>query len=245
MSLAKARSSSTDRKNVIERTQDKLAGQEVDELRIQGAKCLTLVLGNGVTVRGGCGEETNTPLVCRKDGLLFDCEEIAYMNSLGELLGNKPSSSDYWNDGYRCMQSQNYIDCSTLYSNDSYIRALEEYARIIGGTTYLNRYVCLDKSGKYTQKICEHAMEQNYCSCLDGMFQCQDGNKIIACAALGSTKNDCECMSGACLGSCQYGGTPSSMMDNSLHVCSDANCPYGSLRNSANNCNSAVCPYGH
>lgn len=149
---------------------------------------MTLVLGNGVTVRGGCGEEANSALVCRKNGLLIDCEDLAYENALGGLLGNKPSAGDYWENGYRCIQANEQIDCSTIYSQESYINALEEYARIIGGTTYLNRYVCLDKSGTFTQKICEHAMAQNGCECLPGDFICQDGNKPIPCSSLGSTE---------------------------------------------------------
>lgn len=244
MRMKAAVKSSTDRKNVLERTEEKLAGQDIDGLRTEGAKCLTLVLGNGVTVRGGCGEEVTTALVCRRNGLLIDCEDIAYQNSLGELLGNKPTAGDYWENGYRCTQTDEQIDCSSLYSQDSYIKALEEYAHIIGGTTYLNRYVCTDSSGTFTQKICEHAMEQNYCSCLEGEFVCRDGNKVIACASLGSTKTDCECMIGACDDTCQYGGYPSSQGDNPLHVCTSGNCPYGFLMNGANNCNSAVCPYG-
>lgn len=109
---------------------------------------LTLVLGNGVTVRGGCGETTNSSLVCRRNGLLVDCEDLAYENALGGLLGNKPSAGDYWEDGYRCTQGKEQIDCSTITSEDAYIKALEEYAQIIGGTTYLNRYVCIDKSAE-------------------------------------------------------------------------------------------------
>lgn len=187
-SLGKSTKQGADRKNVLTRSEAKLAGQDIDGLRSEGAKCLTLVLGNGVTVRGGCGEESNSALVCRKNGLLIDCEELAYENALGGLLGNKPSAGDYWENGYRCTQANEQIDCSTIYSQESYIKALEEYARIIGGTTYLNRYVCLDKSGTFTQKICEHAMAQNGCECLPGDFICQDGNKPIPCSSLGSTE---------------------------------------------------------
>lgn len=245
MSLkAKAAKSSADRKNVLERAEEKLNGQDVDGLRTEGAKCLTLVLGNGVTVRGGCGEESTTALVCRHNGLLIDCEDLAYQNSLGELLGNKPTAGEYWENGYRCTQVNEQIDCSSIYSQESYIKALEEYAKIIGGTTYLNRYVCTDSSGTFTQKICEHALEQNYCSCLPGEFVCRDGNKVVACASLGQTKTDCECMIGACDDTCKYGGYPTSQGDNPLHVCTTGNCPYGFLKDGANNCNSAVCPYG-
>lgn len=245
MASAKMARSSSDRQNVLERSEGKLSGQDVDGLRTEGARCLTLVLGNGVTVRGGCGEMANTALVCRHNGLLLDCEEIAYQNSLGELLGNKPTASDWWEQGYRCTQNNEQIDCSSLYSKDSYIKALEEYAKIIGGTTYLNRYVCTDSSGKFTQKICEHAMEQNYCECLEGDFVCRDGNKVIACASLGVIKTDCECLIGACDNTCQYGGYPNSQQDNPLHVCTTGNCPYGFTVEGSNNCNSSVCPYGH
>lgn len=46
--------SRTDRRNVIERTEEKLNGHDIDGLRDEGEKCLTLQLGNGLTVRGGC-----------------------------------------------------------------------------------------------------------------------------------------------------------------------------------------------
>ena len=234
-----------DRRNTIERTEMKLNNLDVDGLRIESARCMSLELGNGVTVRGGCGEATNAELYCRKNGALIDCEDVAYQNSLGELLGNKPSSQDYWDDGYRCVKNDANIDCSTLYSKEAYIKALEEYAKIIGGTTYLNRYVCLDKSGTFTQAICEHAMEQNYCSCLPGQFICQDGNKEISCAALGATKNDCSCMIGACTEDCQYGGYPKDMADNEALVCSYINSPYGHTVNGTVDKPEILCPYGH
>ena len=234
-----------DRRNTIERTEMKLNNLDVDGLRIESARCMSLELGNGVTVRGGCGEATNAELYCRKNGSLIDCEDVAYQNSLGELLGNKPSSQDYWDDGYRCVKNDANIDCSTLYSKEAYIKALEEYAKIIGGTTYLNRYVCLDKSGTFSQAICEHAMEQNYCSCLPGQFICQDGNKEISCAALGATKNDCSCMIGACTEDCQYGGYPKDMADNEALVCSYINSPYGHTVNGTVDKPEILCPYGH
>ena len=234
-----------DRRNTVERTEAKLNNLDVDGLRIESARCMSLVIGNGIAVRGGCGEATNAELYCRKNGALMNCEDIAVQNSLGQLLGNKPSSQDYWDQGYRCVMNDTNIDCSTLYSKEAYIKALEEYAKIIGGTTYLNRYVCLDKSGTFSQAICEHAMEQNYCSCLPGQFICQDGNKEISCAALGATKNDCSCMIGACTEDCQYGGYPKDMADNEALVCSYINSPYGHTVNGTVDKPEILCPYGH
>lgn len=236
--------SSTDRLNTLERIEQRLSDMDVDGLRIKGAPCISLDVGKGTLLRGGCSEMSNAEYVCRKNGPLIDCEEIAYMNSLNELLGHPWTSQDYWNQGYRCLKGEVNIDCSTLYSQDAYIKALEEYAKIIGGTTYLNRYVCLDKSGTFNQAICEHAMEQNYCSCLPGNFICQDGNKPIACSSLGVTKTPCDCMLGACKEDCPYGGTPGSMTDNPNLVCSKENCPYGNVTEGAQNCNTSTCPYG-
>lgn len=236
--------SSTDRLNTLERVEQRLSDMDVDGLRIKGAPCISLDVGKGTLLRGGCSEMSNAEYVCRKNGPLIDCEEIAYMNSLNELLGHPWTSQDYWNQGYRCLKGEVNIDCSTLYSKDAYIKALEEYAKIIGGTTYLNRYVCLDKSGTFNQAICEHAMEQNYCSCLPGNFICQDGNKPIACSSLGVTKTPCDCMLGACKEDCPYGGTPGSMTDNPNLVCSKENCPYGNVTEGAQNCNTSTCPYG-
>ena len=170
---------------------------------------------------------SNAEYICRHNGPLIDCEEIAYKNSLNELLNHPLTSKDYWDDGYRCYKGEVNIDCSTLYSKDAYIKALEEYAKIIGGTTYLNRYVCLDKSGTFNQAICEHAMEQNYCECLPGTFICQDGNKPIDCQTLGSTKNECRGLLGVCKEKCEFGGIPSSQLDNDIHVNTPETCPYG------------------
>ena len=236
----------TDRRNVLTRTEEKLNGVHVDELRYESTKCITLDLGNGVTVRGGCGELSNAVLVCRQNGALVDCENIAYKNALGELLGNKPTSRDYWDEGYRCIKNDNNIDCSTLWSKKAYEDALDEYAKVIGGTTWLGRYVCLDKSGHFDKKICEHAMEQNYCFCEPGEFVCQDGNKPISCAVLGETKTACECAIGACEEDCKFGGYPDKMGDNSTVACTTGNCPYGNVVGGKPNCTSAaVCPYGH
>ena len=233
-----------DRMNTVERIENHLTDVQVDRLRIEGAPCVALEVGNGLVLRGGCGEMSNAEYICRHNGPLIDCEEIAYKNSLNELLNHPLTSKDYWDDGYRCYKGEVNIDCSTLYSKDAYIKALEEYAKIIGGTTYLNRYVCLDKSGTFNQAICEHAMEQNYCTCLPGNFICQDGNKPIACSSLGVTKTPCDCMLGACKNDCPYGGTPGSMTDNPNLVCSKENCPYGNVTEGAQNCNTSTCPYG-
>ena len=236
----------TDRRNVLTRTEEKLNGVHVDELRYESTKCITLDLGNGVTVRGGCGELSNAVLVCRQNGALVDCENIAYKNALGELLGNKPTSRDYWDEGYRCIKNDSNIDCSTLWSKKAYEDALDEYAKVIGGTTWLGRYVCLDKSGHFDKKICEHAMEQNYCFCEPGEFVCQDGNKPISCAVLGETKTACECAIGACEKDCKFGGYPDKMGDNSTVACTTGNCPYGNVVGGKPNCRSpSVCPYGH
>lgn len=224
--------SSTDRFNTLERVEQRLSDMDVDGLRIKGAPCISLDVGKGTLLRGGCSEMSNAEYVCRKNGPLIDCEEIAYMNSLNELLGHPWTSQDYWNQGYRCLKGEVNIDCSTLYSKDAYIKALEEYAKIIGGTTYLNRYVCLDKSGKFTSSICEHALEQNSCSCLDGNFICQDGNKLISCSALGNTTSECACMD--CSNECPYGGHPE---PNNLGVMACA-CDKPPV------CDAKVCEYG-
>lgn len=233
-----------DRLNTIERIEHHLEDVHVDRLRIEGAPCVELEVGNGMVYRGGCGEMSNSAYICRHHGALLDCEEIAYQNSLGELLGNKPTSHDYWEDGYRCYKGDLDLDCSTLYSKDAYIKALEEFARIIGGTTYLNRYVCLDKTGKFTQRICEHAMEQNYCGCQPGQFVCLDGNKPIACGALGEYRNECECMRGQCEGKCQYGGVPNGLQGDNSFACSTAACPYGFSVGGQTLCNKSTCAYG-
>lgn len=221
-----------DRMNTVERIENHLTDVQVDRLRIEGAPCVALEVGNGLVLRGGCGEMSNAEYICRHNGPLIDCEEIAYKNSLNELLNHPLTSKDYWDDGYRCYKGEVNIDCSTLYSKDAYIKALEEYAKIIGGTTYLNRYVCLDKSGKFTSSICEHALEQNSCSCLDGNFICQDGNKLISCSALGNTTSECACMD--CSNECPYGGHPE---PNNLGVMACA-CDKPPV------CDAKVCEYG-
>ena len=133
-----------------------------------------------------------------------------------------------------------------MWSKQAYEDALEEYAKVIGGTTWLGRYVCLDKSGHFDKKICEHAMEQNYCFCEPGEFVCQDGNKPISCAVLGETKTACECAVGACEEDCKFGGYPDKMGDNSTVACTTGNCPYGNVVGGKPNCRSpSVCPYGH
>ena len=233
-----------DRLNTVERIETHLEDVQVDRLRIEGAPCVSLEVGGGLILRGGCGEMSNSQFICRKNGPLIDCEEIAYENSLGELLGKKPTSQDYWDKGYRCYKGEVDIDCSTLYSKESYIKALEEFARIIGGTTYLNRYVCLDKTGTYTSAICEHAMEQNYCGCQPGQFVCLDGNKPIACGALGEYRNECECMKGQCEGKCQYGGVPNGLEGDNSFACSTAVCPYGFSVGGQTLCNKSTCAYG-
>lgn len=236
------------RYDTIQRTEDKLKGFPIDELRVEASKCITLNLGMGVTARGGCGEFENRDLICRHMGDLFDCMEIAYQNSLYELLheGQRPSAAYWWNQGYRCYQFNQHVDCSTLYDEEQYVRALEEYARRIGGTTYLNRYICMDKSNTYSAAICERAMLQNYCECLPGKFMCQDGWKPIACGNLGKTKNECTCLIGACDDECNYGGWHATMGEETSHVCRETNCVYGKWIDDAgiNNCTTAVCPYG-
>ncbi len=229
---------------LLTRTSDKLDGQDVDGLRIAAQHCITLDLGNGVIVRSGCEGSITGALECRYNGSLVDCEELAYRNSLEYLLGHVLTSQTYWDEGYRCTEGSVNIDCSSLYSQESYWRALEEYARIIGGTTYLHRYVCLDTSRTFTSAICENAMNQNYCSCLPGNFICQDGNRPIACSSLGSAKNRCECMDGVCELNCTYGGVPKGLEDNADHVCTSATCPYGRSVDGQVNCDSAICPYG-
>ncbi|WP_443743202.1 conjugal transfer mating pair stabilization protein TraN [Sutterella sp.] len=221
-----------DRRNVLERVEMRLNGMNVDGLRIESTPCITLELGAGMTARGGCSEAANTPLVCRKNGYLVECEDIAYENSLQELLGNKLNSTHWWNLGYRCEKNEISLDCSTLYSKDSYIKALEEYARIIGGTTYLNRYVCVDKSGTFTSEICENAMFQNGCVCNPGEFICQDGNKPISCGALGAAPSECACMD--CSKECTYGGSPVPGSDGVMKcscdeapICDAQACKYG------------------
>ena len=233
-----------DRLNTEERIEHYLDGVQVDRLRIEGAPCVALEVGGGLVLRGGCGEMSNAEFICRKNGPLIDCEEVAYENSLGELLGKKPTSQEYWDKGYRCYKGEVDIDCSTLYSQEAYIKALEEFARIIGGTTYLNRYVCLDKTGTYTTAICEHAMEQNYCGCSPGQYVCLDGNKPIACGALGEFKNECECMQGHCEEKCQYGGVPNGLQGDTNFACSTSVCPYGFSVGGQNLCNSSTCAYG-
>lgn len=235
--------SNTDRPNVLERSEQKLNGMHVDELRIEGARCISLELGNGVLVRGDCGEKAETTLFCRHNGALIDCEEVAYMNHLNDLLNTPMTSAKYWNDGYRCTFNKDMIDCSTLTSDEAYVRALEEYARQIGGTTYLNRYVCLDKSGTHGQAICEEAMRQNGCSCLPGHFVCQDGNKEISCRQLGTVESECPCFDGVCEKECEYGGIPKGQERNSRFTCSQSVCPYGST-DKAKACSKDACPYG-
>ena len=178
-----------DRKTVSQRAQDSLQGQDVDQLRIQGAKCFSMYLGDGVHQGGECVDTSDTEVTCRKNGAVVNCDEISKSNMLDELLEAETlTNKDYANQGIICYNGTVAVDCQTLWSDELVDEVLEEYATIIGGTTYESKYVCTDSSGTVTEHICEEAVRAISCLCItQENFVCREGGKVVDCATLPAT----------------------------------------------------------
>lgn len=174
------------RKSVTNRAESQLQGQDVDQLRIQGAKCFSMYLGDGVYQGGECVDVSETDVTCRKHGAVVDCDELAKTNMLDELLeAETKNNQDYANEGIICYNGDIAVDCQTLWSDELKEDVLEEYAAIIGGTTYEGKYVCTDSSGATTENICEEAVRAANCTCItESNYVCREGGKIIDCATL-------------------------------------------------------------
>lgn len=183
------------RENVEKRNNDAMQGQDVDQLRIQAARCFSMYLGSDQYTGGECTEVSTDKVTCRKDGHIVSCDEIARDNMLNDLIdADHKSAEDYTTEGKRCYRDGIAIDCSTLYDERLAKEVLENYATIIGGTTFKDKYVCQDLTGTYTEGICEAAIKNNTCQCQEqvGQFVCRLGAQIIDCADLGTNKDE-EC----------------------------------------------------
>lgn len=189
---------SPNRKSVSARAEDALEDHDVDQLRIQTARCMSLYLGNGQYSGGTCVETNHDTVQCRENGKLVSCDDVAKDNMLKDLLGNedRKTSAEYAEEGVKCYaQDGRPIQCETLYDESLAKDVLEEYAAIIGGTTYQDKYVCTDLSGIHTENICEEAIKANTCGCheMTEAFVCRNGGAIIDCAELGVTTLPVEC----------------------------------------------------
>ena len=189
-----------ERQNVQTRLDKQLQGSDVDQLRIQAARCFNMYLGNHVYVGGECHEVTQDSVSCRKNGHLVSCDQIAHDNMVDDLINNGGDSSkqDPEDDGYVCYRNGTPVECGSLWDEKQIEEVLKDYADIIGGTTYKDKYVCTDSSGAYTTEICEHAITKAHCGCtnLPGQFVCRKGSSIVDCATLpvdGDVKCPDEC----------------------------------------------------
>lgn len=183
------------RENVEKRNNDAMQGQDVDQLRIQAARCFSMYLGSDQYTGGECTEVATDKVTCRKDGHIVSCDEISRDNMLNDLIdADHKSGEDYVSEGKRCYKDGVTIDCSTLYDERLAKEVLKDYAAIIGGTTFKDKYVCQDLTGTYTEGICEAAIKNNTCQCQEqvGQFVCRLGAQIIDCADLGTNKDE-EC----------------------------------------------------
>lgn len=189
--------SETGRDTVSKRSEDALQDHDVDQIRIQLARCFSLYLGSDQYSGGECFETTRDSVACRENGHLVSCDGVARDNMLKDLLGNedRKTNDDYYQEGITCYEGGVAIDCTSLYDEKQAADVLEEYATIIGGSTYENKYVCTDKMGLVSERVCEAAMAANTCGCAEdgGRYVCRLGNQIIDCSELGEAKGDVEC----------------------------------------------------
>ena len=183
-----------ERENVHVRNEQALVGQDVDQLRIHGRRCLPLYVGDGQYSGENCREVSNDSVVCRENGHVVSCDEIAKDNMMNGLIngstggsGDK-TNSDWAEEGKMCFKDGVAIDCTTIWDQKLWEEVLKDYAASIGGTVKDDKYVCTDKSGTYTENICEEAIRANSCSCSSspGDFVCRLYNKVIDCSELGT-----------------------------------------------------------
>lgn len=183
------------RADTLERTVDKLSQMDVDSIHKQATRCITLDLGGQAVAGGDCGTGfdpiTGAGTECRYNDMLMDCDEVRILNQLAALKGETTSGESYHDQGYDCYINGNLSDCSTLAGDDLYAEALERYAEELGGTTYQDKYICVDASGSWNSGVCEAAIRKNTCSNLTGNFTCYEGGKKVDCSTLGKTEMDC------------------------------------------------------
>ena len=182
---------STERENVLVRNEQALVGQDVDKLRFESRKCFSIYLGGGTHYGSDCKDVSTDSIVCRKDGHIVSCDEIAKDNMLNDLLNGEggKTNQDWADEGKRCFDKNgNSVDCTTIWDDALIKDVLDDYAATIGGTTKDGKYVCTDKSGTYSDKICEAAIRANTCHCsaMPGDFVCRNINQIIDCKDLGT-----------------------------------------------------------
>lgn len=185
----------TGRADALERTQDKLTQMDVDTIRKQAARCITLDLGGQTTAGGDCGTGfdpiTGEGAECRYNDMLMDCDEVRILNELAAIKGETTSGDSYHNQGYDCYVDGKITDCSSLSGEGVHAEALERYAEELGGTTYQDRYICVDSTGGWRHGVCEAVIRNNTCSNVSGNFTCYDGGKKVECGSLGKTAMDC------------------------------------------------------
>ena len=185
----------TGRADALERTQDKLTQMDVDTIRNQAARCITLDLGGQTTAGGDCGTGfdpiTGEGAECRYNDMLMDCDEVRILNELAAIKGETTSGDSYHNQGYDCYVDGKITDCSSLSGEGVHAEALERYAEELGGTTYQDRYICVDSTGGWRHGVCEAVIRNNTCSNVSGNFTCYDGGKKVECGSLGKTDMDC------------------------------------------------------
>lgn len=185
----------TGRADALERTQDKLTQMDVDTIRKQAARCITLDLGGQTTAGGDCGTGfdpiTGEGAECRYNDMLMDCDEVRILNELASIKGETTSGDSYHNQGYDCYVDGKITDCSSLSGEGVHAEALERYAEELGGTTYQDRYICVDSTGGWRNGVCEAVIRNNTCSNVSGNFTCYDGGKKVECGSLGKTDMDC------------------------------------------------------
>lgn len=185
----------TGRADALERTQDKLTQMDVDTIRKQAARCITLDLGGQTTAGGDCGTGfdpiTGEGAECRYNDMLMDCDEVRILNELAAIKGETTSGDSYHNQGYDCYVDGKITDCSSLSGEGVHAEALERYAEELGGTTYQDRYICVDSTGGWRNGVCEAVIRNNTCSNVSGNFTCYDGGKKVECGSLGKTDMDC------------------------------------------------------
>ena len=185
----------TGRADALERTQDKLTQMDVDTIRKQAARCITLDLGGQTTAGGDCGTGfdpiTGEGAECRYNDMLMDCDEVRILNELAAIKGETTSGDSYHNQGYDCYVDGKITDCSSLSGEGVHAEALERYAEELGGTTYQDRYICVDSTGGWRHGVCEAVIRNNTCSNVSGNFTCYDGGKKVECGSLGKTDMDC------------------------------------------------------
>ena len=203
---------SSERENVVLRNEQALVGQDVDQLRIQARRCLPLYLGNGAVSGADCNEVSNDSVVCRENGHVISCDEIAKDNMMNDLVSGGSSdpsgpsggktNQDWADEGKLCFKDGVAIDCTTIWDEDLFDEVIKDFADSIGGSS-MGEFICTDKSGTYSDNICEAVVAANSCHCpenpenpgdgsgnsgsggVGGDFVCRKLNQIIDCAELG------------------------------------------------------------